>query len=244
VHPARPAARYNDAMFRRAIARAALLVVAGAFVGVPARAEAVDVEIVLAVDSSGSIDRREFQLQREGYIRALTDPKVLDAIGQGKLGAIAITLFEWSGPGFVNEIVPWTRIAGAGEARQTAAVIAAEPRQIFGGGTAVGAAIHHAASLFGRAFDGARRVIDVSGDGMNNRGTPAEVARDAAVAAGITINGLPIEGEEANISAYYRENVIGGPGAFLIVARNFDDFARAIRDKLIKEIQISEDAPR
>jgi hypothetical protein len=230
-------------MIRRAIPWAALVFLVSAVAAEPACAEAVDVEIVLAVDSSGSIDRREFQLQREGYIRALTDPKVLDAIGRGKLGAIAITLFEWSGPGFVNEIVPWTRIAGEGEARQTAAVIAAEPRQIFGGGTAVGAAIHHATTLFGRGYEGTRRVIDVSGDGMNNRGPPAELARNAAVAAGITINGLPIEGEEANIAAYYRENVIGGPGAFLIVARNFDDFARAIRDKLIKEIQISEARP-
>jgi hypothetical protein len=214
---------------------AVFLVFAGA-----ARAQPVDVAIVLAVDSSGSIDSREFTLQREGYARALTDPRVLQAISGGPRGAIAVALFEWSGPALDTLVVPWTRIATAADAEAVAAVLRAAPRSIFGGGTAVGAAIATAANLFpGSGFEATRRVIDVSGDGANNRGPAAEPARDLAVAAGITINGLPILGVEAFVDRYYRESVIGGPDAFLIVAQGYDDFARAVLEKLYRELRIS-----
>jgi hypothetical protein len=213
-----------------------LLAVCLIFAGA-ARAQPVDVAIVLAVDSSGSINSREFALQREGYARALTDPRVLDAIASGPRGAIALALFEWSGPMFNTLVVPWKRIASPADAE---AVLRATPRSIFGGGTAVGAAIARAASLFpGSGFEATRRVIDVSGDGANNRGPPAEPARDVAVAAGITINGLPILGAEPYVDNYYRESVIGGPDAFLIVARDYDDFARAVLEKLYRELRIS-----
>jgi hypothetical protein len=216
-----------------------LLAVCLIFAGA-ARAQPVDVAIVLAVDSSGSIDAREFALQREGYARALTDPRVLQAIAGGPRGAIAIALFEWSGPTLTNLVVPWKRIAGAADAEAVAGVLRSTPRSIFGGGTAVGAAIATAANLFpGSGFEATRRVIDVSGDGANNRGPAAEPARDIAVAAGITINGLPILGAEPFVDRYYRNSVIGGPDAFLIVAQDYDDFARAVLDKLYRELRIS-----
>jgi hypothetical protein len=205
-----------------------------------ARAEPVDVALVLAVDSSGSIDEREFALQREGYARALTHPRVLSAIADGPRGAIAVAIFEWSGPTFSSIVVPWRRLAGAADAEAVAQILRATPRSIYGGGTAVGAAITTAAAMFpGSGFEGSRRVIDVSGDGTNNRGPRAELARDAAVAAGITINGLPILGSESYLERYYRDSVIGGPDAFLIVAQDYDDFARAVLEKLIRELKIS-----
>jgi hypothetical protein len=211
------------------------------FVGLgAARAEPVDVSLVLAVDSSGSVDEREFALQREGYARAITDPRVLKAIAGGPRGAISLAIFEWSGPGLTSLVVPWKRIASPADAAAVANVLRATPRSIYGGGTAVGAAITTAAAMFAESgFEGARRVIDVSGDGANNRGPRAEPARDAAVAAGITINGLPILGAEPFVERYYREAVIGGPDAFLIVANDFDDFARAVLEKLYRELRIS-----
>jgi len=204
------------------------------------RAEPVDVSIVLAVDSSGSIDAREFALQREGYARAITDPRVVRAIAGGARGAISLAMFEWSGPGLTTLVVPWKRIASPADAEVVAQVLRTAPRSIYGGGTAVGAAITTAAGLFvDSGFEGARRVIDVSGDGANNRGPRAEPARDAAVAAGITINGLPILGAEPFVENYYRQSVIGGPDAFLIVAHDFDDFARAVLEKLYRDLKIS-----
>jgi hypothetical protein len=222
------------------MARLAVLVFAVLALIHGARAEPVDVAIVFAVDSSGSIDGREFALQREGYARALTHPRVLAAIADGPHGAIAVAIFEWSGPTLTSLVVPWRRIAGAADAEAVAQALRATPRSIYGGGTAVGSAIATAASMFpGSGFEGTRRVIDVSGDGTNNRGMRAEPARDAAVASGITINGLPILGSETYLEHYYRDSVIGGPDAFLIVAQNYDDFARAVLEKLIRELRIS-----
>jgi hypothetical protein len=207
----------------------------------PAAGEPVDLVLVLSVDSSGSINPREFALQREGYARALTHPKVLRAIADGPHRAIAVTMVEWSGPAISNIALPWRRLAGAADAEAVAAVLRTSPRSIFGGGTAVGAAILNATGLFeGSGFEGTRKVIDVSGDGANNRGIPPEGPRDLAVARGITINGLPILGEEAGLDRYYRDSVIGGPGAFVVVARDFDDFERAVLDKLIQELRVSQ----
>ena len=139
------------------------------FVGLgAARAEPVDVSLVLAVDSSGSVDEREFALQREGYARAITDPRVLKAIAGGPRGAISLAIFEWSGPGLTSLVVPWKRIASPADAAAVANVLRATPRSIYGGGTAVGAAITTAAAMFAESgFEGARRVIDVSGDGAD-----------------------------------------------------------------------------
>jgi len=229
-------------MARLAVFACAALIVASA---ASVHAEPVDLELVLAVDSSGSVDEHEFALQREGYARAITNPRVLKAIADGPRGAISVAIFEWSGPGITSLIVPWRRLAGPADAEAIARVLRSTSRSIYGGGTAVGAAITLAAGLFsGSSFEGTRRVIDVSGDGANNRGPRAEPARDAAVNAGITINGLPILGSELYVERYYRDSVIGGPDSFLIAANDFDDFARAILEKLIRELKISETTPR
>lgn len=226
-------------MARRAELVAVLVALALLWVA-PAAAQAVDIELVFAVDSSGSVDTREFALQRQGYAAALVNPEIVGAMTGGPHRAVAVTVFEWSGPLLHNHIVPWTRIDGAAAAERVAAVLLATPRTIFGGGTAVGAAIDRGRSLLAEnPFKGARRVIDVSGDGVNNRGRPAGLARDEAVAAGITINGLPILEDDPSLETYYRSEVIGGPGSFVMPAAGFADFARAILEKLKLELRMS-----
>jgi len=203
----------------------------------PIRAAEVDLLLVLAVDASGSVNAEHFGLQRQGYAAAFRNPRLLRAIQGGDTGAIAVTMTQWTGPTLQVWALPWTRIANTASAERFAAAIEAMPRQLFGGGISLSGAITHAASLFLQApFSAARRVIDISGDGANNRGPPASEARDAAVADGIVINGLPILGLEPNLAAHYRDHVIGGPGAFLVPAENYDSFSAAILRKLISEI--------
>lgn len=202
----------------------------------------VDLALVLAVDMSGSINRNEAQLQRQGYIRALTDPDVIAAIKGGPLGRIAITYIEWSDIGDQRLIVDWTVVDDRATASSVASAIeSADIRP--GRRTALGEAILYAMARFKEnPFKAHRRVIDVSGDGRSNIGIAAFVARNKAVAAGITINGLPILDANPRTRArialgdYYLERVIGGPGAFMVAARDFSDFARAIRQKMLKEI--------
>ncbi len=212
----------------------------------------VDLELVLAIDISGSIDEQEAGLQRDGYIAAIADAKVVAAIRSGMLGRIAVTYFEWAGEGWQEPVVGWRLIKDAASARSFAAeLVQAEINS--GPWTSIGSAIDYAVPLFsGNAFDGTRRVIDISGDGANNIGRMAPAARDDAVARGITINGLPIMNDRMNfwrrsipdLDLYYRNCVIGGPGAFIVVARSFGDFARAIRRKLILEIAGLSPRPR
>lgn len=201
------------------------------------RAQDVDLLLVLAVDTSGSVNEERFELQKRGYVAAFRDPRLLRAIRGGANGVISVTMTQWTGPTMQIWAVPWMKISDAASAAQFADAVATAPRQLFGGGTSLSGAISHAATLFSRSpFTAPRHVIDVSGDGANNRGAPAALARDAAVAQGITINGLPILGLEPELDIYYRDNVIGGPRAFLIVAQNFENFADAILRKLILEI--------
>lgn len=205
----------------------------------------VDLELVLAVDVSGSVDEEEAKLQRTGYVDALLDPKVIGAIRSGPLGRIAVTYMEWAGDHFQRVIVGWTLLDGPTAAQSFVGALEEAPLRTAQW-TSISAAIDHAATLFdGNGFEGTRRVIDVSGDGVNNRGRPVRDARDGAVAAGITINGLPILNDRpnpwggpspANLDLYYRDNVIGGPGAFLVPALSFDSFADAILSKLLLEI--------
>ena len=211
--------------------------VAGPF---SARAERVDLELVLSVDSSGSIDSEEFRLQREGYARALTHPDVIAAIRRGPYRAVAVTFVEWSGPEIHNQVVRWTKVTGAAEASRIAATLLSAPRTIFGGGTSLGGAILMATHLLeSNGFEGTRRVIDISGDGPNNRGPFVEGPRAAALARGITINGLPILEFDDGLEHYFREFVIGGPGAFVQPANGFSDFARAVLKKLLQELNLS-----
>jgi Protein of unknown function (DUF1194) len=198
---------------------------------------AVDLQLVLAVDASGSVDQIRFELQKRGYVAAFRHPRVLQAVRSGPNRAIAVTMVQWTGPALQVQVVGWTRLGDEETAAAFAAAIERTPRQLFGGGTSISGAIDHAATLFPISpFRASRRVIDVSGDGSNNRGRPVTLARDEAVAAGIGINGLPILALEPDLDRYYHDSVIGGPGAFVIAARDYETFADAILKKLIIEI--------
>ena len=199
----------------------------------------VDLRLVLAVDSSGSIDDHEFTLQRWGYANAFRNPRVIRAIRNGNHRAIAVTYIEWSGPGIQVTIADWTLIKDAESANRFADKLQAAPRaMISGSGTAVGEAILMAAQHFdNNDFKSPRLVIDISGDGPTTVGRPASWARDLVAARGITINGLPIIDERyPNLQLFFLDHVIGGPGAFAIPAHGFKDFAAAVLSKLIREI--------
>jgi hypothetical protein len=204
----------------------------------PAAAQtAVDLHLVLAVDASGSVDQVRFELQKRGYVAAFRHARVLQAIRSGANQAIAVTMVQWTGPMMQVQVVGWMMVGDEESAAAFAAAIERAPRQLFGGGTSISGAIDHAATLFPRSpFRGGRRVIDVSGDGSNNRGRPVTLARDEAVAAGIAINGLPILALEPDLDRYYYDSVIGGPGAFVVTAKDYETFADAILKKLVTEI--------
>jgi hypothetical protein len=209
--------------------------------GGPANAQVrVDLHLLLAVDASGSVDFTRFELQRRGYVAAFRAAQVLQAIRGGENQSIAVAMFQWTGPQLQAEIVPWTQIKDAASANTVASLIETTPRRLFGGGTSISGAIDYAMRWFPQSpFKGERRVIDISGDGSNNGGRSVRRARDEAVAADVNINGLPILAWEPYLDQYYKENVIGGPGAFMIVAKDFDTFADAILKKMIVEIAMN-----
>jgi hypothetical protein len=215
--------------------------------GGAARAQAaVDLQLVLAVDTSGSVSEERFELQKRGYVAAFRNPRLLDAIRSGSTGAIAVTMAQWTGPAMQIQVVPWMLIKDDASMQAFADAIDRAPRQLFGGGTSVSGAIDHAMTLFPRSgYRSVRRIIDISGDGANNRGRPAHEARDDAVRAGVGINGLPILTLEPDLERYYRDNVIGGPGAFVVAAETYETFAAAVLKKLVTEIAASgEQRPR
>jgi len=202
---------------------------------------AVDLQLVLAVDASGSVDQQRFELQKQGYVEAFRDLRVLHAIQSGGRQAIAVTMVQWTGPALQIQVLPWTLINDAETAQAFAAEIAATPRQLFSGGTSISGIIDYAVPLIQESrFQGIRRVIDISGDGSNNRGRPAASARDEAVRLGIIINGLPILALEPGLKSHYSDHVIGGPGAFVIAAESYETFAEAILKKLIREMAANE----
>jgi hypothetical protein len=227
----------------------AAAVVVGCLMGSPpARAETVDVALVFAADVSRSVDDDEFKLQRQGYAAAVTNPRVLQAIAAGPHGAVAICFIEWSGPEEQQVVAEWTVVRDGESAGAFAATLLSAPRS-FVGRTSISAAIDFSRAYLAKAgVASERRVIDVSGDGTNNSGRPVLDARDEAVTAGITINGLAIINEHPNpgyfahtqppegLPEYYRQNVIGGPGAFLLVVQDFSTFGDAITNKLVSEI--------
>lgn len=197
----------------------------------------VDLALVLAIDDSGSMNDARWHLQLQGYAAAFRQPEFAAAVRAGRLGRIAVTLVEWSGSRRQSQTVGWTLIDSAETAREFARQISAPRPRSRPDWTSVSGAIDYAAALLRTSgYRAARRVIDVSGDGSNNDGRAVNAARDDAVAAGITINGLPILGAEAAVDAYYRDNVIGGRGAFLVVARDERSFGRAVLDKLLTEV--------
>ncbi len=201
------------------------------------KAEPVDLELVLAVDTSVSVDAEEYKLQVEGLAHAFRHPSVIAAIeAAGDLG-IAVALVQWANPGQQALMIDWTKLSGASDALRLSQRIAAMPRRFVGRGTAISAALRYCSGLFfNNQYEGRRRVIDLSGDGSDNRGPMPGPIRDLTAAAGITINGLAIHNEEPNLSYYYRWFVIGGTGAFVVDAADYSDFARAIIQKLVREI--------
>jgi hypothetical protein len=229
----------------------AVMVMTG--IGVPdrralAQGDQADLLLVLAADISRSVDESKFRLQREGYAAALLDPRVVRAMTGGPLGRVALSFVEWSSDGDQIVVMDWMLIGDEEAARDASERIRDAPRA-FMGRTAIGAAIDFAMTQLGRSpFRADRRIIDVSGDGTNNSGRPVTMARDAAVAENVTINGLVILSEvplpsnpththpPGGLTAYYENNVIGGPGSFVAQAEGFEAFGRSLISKLIKEI--------
>ncbi len=204
----------------------------------------VDVELVLAVDVSYSMDPEEQALQREGYIAGITSRDFMQALRSGQHGKVAVTYFEWAGPYDQKIVVPWRLIDGPEAADAVASEIARAPYR-RASRTSISGALNFAKPLFdGSGYSGFRRVVDVSGDGANNSGTFVTLARDDVLAAGITINGLPIMLKRPNaftmdidnLDVYYEDCVIGGPGAFVVPIREREQFKEAIRTKLVLEI--------
>jgi Protein of unknown function (DUF1194) len=211
-------------------------------------AEPVDLLLVLAADVSRSIDQPKFQLQREGYAAAVADPRVIEAIASGRNRRIALSYVEWSGLASQKLLIDWSLIDGADAAKKFGDQLAELPRS-FAERTSISGGIDFAMGVLAKSpYEAPRRTIDVSGDGTNNSGRDVTLARDEALAAGVTINGLVILSERpmawnpehtnppGGLETYYRNNVIGGPGAFVVVAQDFNSFGQAIVRKLIAEI--------
>ncbi|HLW93045.1 MAG TPA: DUF1194 domain-containing protein [Roseiarcus sp.] len=225
--------------------------VSGPNVGAARAGDAVDAEVVLAADVSRSINDEEFNLQRRGYAAAVASQRLLDAIRSGPHQAIALSFVEWAGASEQKVVVEWTIIRDADAARKFAAALAAAPRS-YVGRTAIGSAIDFAMGVIGESgIEAERRIIDVSGDGTGNQGRSVTDARDAALKAGVVINGLAIFNQRAaaeggylalhtnppgGLAQYYRDNVIGGPGAFVVPIDDFKTFGDAMIRKLVNEI--------
>jgi Protein of unknown function (DUF1194) len=229
----------------------ASLVVAGLLAPAAAMAaDDVDLLLVLAVDVSRSIDAAKFQMQRDGYAAAVADPRVLEAIQSGRTGRIGLTLVEWSGIGAQKVVIDWMAIGDATSAKGFGDRLLEAPRS-FADRTSISGGIEFAmAQLDKSPYRATRRTIDVSGDGTNNAGRDVGLARDEAVAKGITINGLVILSDNpmswnpdhtnppGGLATYYRDHVVGGPNAFVMVAENFNSFGQAIIKKMIAEVAL------
>lgn len=235
----------SRAAFRCGVAAIACLTTAFAFPHPTRAAEAVDLELVLAVDVSGSIDPTEARLQRKGYERAILNPEVIDAIKSGPLGKIALSYTEWAGMGHYKVVVDWQVIDSPESAKTFVDKLMAVNIQNAHRTSLSDAITFSARHLNENAFEGTRRIVDISGDGANNYGRLVTEARDEAVAQGVIINGLPILTDTPtggtypsipNLDLFFRDCVIGGPGSFHVVAHGFDDFARAVKKKLILEV--------
>ena len=237
----------------RGAVRFAVLIVALALLAPAARAaEKVDLLLVLAADVSRSVDQEKFQLQRNGYAAAISNPRVLEAIRSGANSRIAVLYEEWSGVLSHQTLIDWTIIDGAKSAQAFGDQLLELPRS-FADRTSISGGIDFAMEQLARApYEAKRRTIDVSGDGTNNAGRNVVLARDDAVAKGVTINGLVILSEHplawnpehtnppGGLASYYREHVVGGPGAFVMEAKDFNSFGQAIINKMVAEIALAE----
>ncbi|MBT5416230.1 MAG: DUF1194 domain-containing protein [Rhodospirillaceae bacterium] len=213
-----------------------------AFIGLaePARAQGtpVHLELVLAVDTSSSVNFEEFSLQMNGYAAAFRNPDLIEAIqGLGDQG-VAVTLVQWASAEQQEMSVDWAHIRNSADAEAFAAAIQNTPRAFSFGSTAIGELIRRAVPQFDlNGYEGERKVIDISGDGRTNQGLPPEMVREAAIVQGVTINALAILNEEPGLDAYYDKYVIGGWSSFVMVARDFVDFQDAILGKLLREVR-------
>jgi hypothetical protein len=239
---------YTPSMSSRMKALCSFLSLAALLASFSTRAQSadidVDVELVLAVDASRSMETFEQKIQRDGYVAAFRRKEVIDAIRDGIHGRVAITYVEWAGSNVQRIIVPWTLVDGADSAEKLAAALD-QPIPSTQSRTSISGAIDFGSTLFdGNGFKALRKVIDVSGDGANNNGRPVADARDQAVAKGITINGLPLmtrgdfysDWAVKDLDLYYSNCVIGGPGAFMIPVNSWDQFPEAVRRKLVLEL--------
>lgn len=218
------------------VRRAAFAVLLSLLAVAPARAQAVDLALVLAVDVSESVDAEEYELQHEGIARAFESAPLIAAISGGAKGAIDVLVLEWSDRDKQVVTVDWTRVSDKASAAAFAAKVRAS-RRSSNGLTAIGDALLAAQAAFLTLPDrAARRVVDVSGDGMANIGPPPQQVRDELVAAGITVNGLAILKTEPWLDSYYDQNVVGGPGGFLVQVDDFASFAAAMQQKLLAEV--------
>lgn len=233
---------------RRVLGFCLLLVLAVASAPAAHAAEKVDLLLVLAADVSRSVDAQKFQLQREGYAAAIFDRRVLDAIRGGRNGRIGLTFIEWSGFGNQKVVIDWTVIDGSKAAQAFGDRLLESPRS-FADRTSISGGIDAAVAQLARApFTSERQTIDVSGDGTNNAGRDVTLARDDALKLGININGLVILSERplpwnpehtnppGGLAKYYQDNVTGGPGSFVMEAKDFNSFGDAIIKKMIAEI--------
>lgn len=214
---------------------------------VAVRGNEVDVELVLAVDTSRSMDYEEVRIQREGYVAALQHPEFINAVKMGLIGKIAITYYEWAGDVDPTSVLDWQIIETSADARDFAEKLAARPIATQRRTSISAAIIYGASTIGGNRFEGLRKVIDVSGDGPNNMGSPVEEARNKAISQGIIINGLALvlrpSGTTTGLDKYYKDCVIGGPGSFVLPVQKIEDFEVAVRRKLIMEVSGLEPSP-
>ncbi len=205
-----------------------------------AQSKPVDLELVLAVDTSASVDAREYRLQMEGLVHAFRDPEVIAAIRTTGSRGIAVTVVHWSSAHQQKQVVPWTKVFDEGSAYSFAAAISDHPKRDYADSTGIGGVIEYGERLIRRnGFDGRRKSIDVSADGVNNSGVQPELVRKKVVAEGITINGLAILSDNPFLFKYFDEAVIGGPGAFVLTVASYNDIIEGTRNKLLREISVA-----
>jgi Protein of unknown function (DUF1194) len=198
----------------------------------------VGIELVLALDSSASMNRKEFAVQIQGIATAFKDPAVLQAVTDLAPLGVAIAVTQWGGPGESRVVVPFTRITTPRQAKAFGFRVGRVTRSFYAATTSIVTGMEHSVTLLDtNDFEGQRKVIDISGDGEDNSGLDLKAARASAKASGITVNGLAIESEQPGLFEYYRQNVITGAESFAVKATDFDDYARAIREKLLRELR-------
>lgn len=209
----------------------------------PARAQntanpTVDLNLVIAIDCSYSVNRYEFDLQVHGTAQALADPEIIEAITSGPHGKVSITIVQWAGINNQVITVPWRTLSGTADAYRMAIEVKQQPRKVAEGATSISAMIYKGLALLASAPTAAERnIIDISSDGLNNAGNKVDQLRDLAITRGVTINGLTILSEHYYLHHYFRNHVIGGLGSFVEISNTYNDYGEAIKRKLLREIR-------